>query len=707
MKRKTNCIYLLLWLLACSTPDQKQSGDWPVYQGVGSNQYAALDEITPQNVSQLEVAWTYRSGDAAENDRSQIQCNPLIIDGIVYASTPSLKFVALDGQSGEPIWEFDPFQGQYEANGMGVNRGVMHWTDGTESRMLCTAGAFLYSLDAETGQADTAFGDGGRVDLHTGLGEAASDKFVVANSPGVVFEDLLILGTRVSESNGAAPGYIRAFHVTTGALIWTFYTIPRPGEYGADTWPSEALTTAGGANSWAGMTLDAGRGVVYIPTGSASYDFYGGNRHGQNLFANCILALDARTGKRQWHYQFVRHDLWDRDLPAPPNLLTITHEGKKRDVIAQITKSGYVFVLDRDTGEPVFPIEELDAPASDLPGEQAWPSQPLPTAPPPFSRQTLADDDINPLAPNRDELIARLSAARKGHPFMPPSREGTLIFPGYDGGGEWGGAAANPHSGIMYVNSSQMAWILTMIPVREKNDQMSLVEQGEQLYLTNCAACHGANRQGASFMGEVPALTDLSSRKTQAEISSIISKGQGVMPAFGHLEDADKDALIAYLMEAESKEPSEGQMEEATGFVSTGYHRLVDADGNPAITPPWGLLTAIDLNAGTKLWEIPLGDVPAISARTGKKTGTENYGGPLVTASGLVFIAATRDARFRAFSASDGQQLWETELPAGGYATPATYTAGGRQYVIVAAGGGKMGTPSGDAWLAYALPQTP
>ncbi|MCB0839678.1 MAG: PQQ-binding-like beta-propeller repeat protein, partial [Bacteroidetes bacterium] len=442
MTKTTLLIFLcLIGLLSCksdqSTPMQiGASQNWAVYGGdFASSQYSTLDQINTKNVANLKLAWSYSSGDKDERGRSQIQCNPLIIDGVLYGSSPKLKFFALDAATGKERWSFDPFEGNYNSYGMGVNRGVAYWTDGSQSRILLTAASSLYSIDAKTGKLDKSFGEAGTVSLHAGLGEWAQELYVVSNTPGIVYKNLLILGTRVSEGEDAAPGYIRAFDIPTGELKWVFHTIPRPGEFGYETWPEDAYQRIGGANAWSGMSLDPERGIVFVPTGSASYDFYGGNRHGENLFANSVLALDAATGKRIWHFQTVHHDMWDRDLPCAPNLVTVTHNGQKVDAVAQVTKSGFVFLLDRETGEPLFSVEEKPFPASDLDGEQAWPTQPIPVKPPPFSRQILTKNDIGSINPEtQKQALKRLEGIRSNGQYIPPSREGTVIFPGFDGG---------------------------------------------------------------------------------------------------------------------------------------------------------------------------------------------------------------------------------------------------------------------------------
>jgi len=699
----------------CTTALNRLSSDWPAYQGgVDSNQYSALRQINRDNVDELELAWTYNTGDADAGNRSQIQCNPIIVDGVLYGTSAGLKLFALNAATGERLWEFDPFDGNYSLFGFGVNRGVAYWEDGDDRRLYYGAGAKLYAVNAADGSPAAQFGDGGSIDLHEGLGRSTDGLFVTANTPGVIFEDLLILGHRAAEANPAVPGHVRAFDVRTGQLVWTFHTIPNPGEAGYETWPPEAWRSAGGANAWAGISLDPERGVVYVPTGSATYDFFGGDRIGQNLYANSIVALDARTGERIWHYQTVHHDLWDRDLPAPPNLLTLEIEGRRIDALAQITKSGHVFVLDRESGAPLFPIDELAVPESGLPGESAWPTQPVPTRPPPFARQRLTADNATRLSDSGRRLVLeRLARLRSSRAFEPPSREGTIILPGFDGGGEWGGAAADPATGTLYVNASEMPWVLTMVPART-NEVRTTADAGRSVYGANCVYCHGVEREGDA-LGNYPALTNLAERRSRSDVRGLLSTGAGRMPAFGFLTDNQVGVLLDYLFDAGEPLPADlrgavaeimfGANDEAfSDFVSTGYQRFVDDAGYPAIEPPWGTLTAIDLEHGELRWQVTLGELDELTERGIPPTGTENYGGPLVTAGGIVFIAATKDEKFRAFDKDTGLLLAEWQLPAGGYATPATYAVDGRQFVVVAAGGGKMGTKSGDAYIAFALP---
>ena len=675
----------------------------------GSSQYSHLNQVTKENVSTLEIAWTYANKGADPDGRSQIQCNPLVISGVLYGSTAKLHFFAVNGATGEEIWRINPFGEGEEASPFGVNRGLMYWESGEDKRILCTAGPYILAVDAETGNPIPTFGKEGKVSLHEGLGEKAQNLVVLANTPGVIYKDLLIIGMRVSEGLPAAPGHIRAFNVRSGELEWIFHTIPQPGEYGYETWPEEAYTYIGGANSWSGMSLDEERGIVFVPTGSAAADFYGGNRKGENLFANCLIALDAETGERIWHYQTVHHDIWDRDLPAPPNLLTVTHQGKEIDAVAQITKSGFVFLFERETGKPLFPIEERPFPSSDLKGESAWETQPIPLKPPPFARQFFTQDSISQISSNaHQKMVERLSEVRTGQQFIPPSEEGTMIFPGFDGGGEWGGAAVDPTSNWMYVNANEMPWILTMfelLPEETANDLLS----GRNSYVRHCASCHGTDRKGGSYMGEIPSLEGISSRLSAQLLSQTIQKGKGVMPAFGWMKEKQVQNISKFLLasqkeilELPDQKPSAAVGEEIL-YGHTGYNRFKDANGYPAIKPPWGTLNAIDLNKGEIVWKIPLGEFEELSKQGIPPTGTENYGGPVVTAGGLIFIAATQDEKFRAFDKENGELLWEAQLPAGGYATPSTYEVNGKQYVVIACGGGKMGTPSGDSYVAFAL----
>ncbi len=687
--------------------------DWQVTGGEpGNSHYSALDQITTANVKRLQVAWTYHTGDTSAS-RSEMQATPIVIGGVMYTTTPALNVVALRADSGTVIWTFDPFAGRpREAH---ANRGVVFWTDGTQKRILVTAARRLYALDASTGTPIATFGDSGWVDLGAGLGRDVGSAVILATSPGVIYQDLLIQGTRVGEGEGSAPGHVRAYDVRTGKVQWTFHTIPQPGEDGYDTWPSDAWKTVGGANSWAGMSIDVARGIVYVPTGSATPDFYGGNRAGNTLYANTLLALDAATGKRKWHFQTVHHDIWDRDLPAAPNLLTVMHDGKRVDAVAQITKTGFVFLFDRLTGVPVFPVEERAVPASDLTGEMASLTQPFPLKPAAFARQSITEEDLTTLSPqSHAAALQRFRTLRNGGLFTPPSRQGTIVLPGFDGGGEWGGAAVDRASGVLYVNGSDVPWIAAMRDTARLGSATGVPRTGPVTYAATCAGCHRRDRKGDG--DRAPSLVEIAKRRTSEEIRAVLERGKGFMPSFAALMEPEKQALVAYLMDrpapvlAADDSPHNAELAASrlqkpkSPYEFVGYERWRTADGFPAVKPPWGTLSAIDMNTGEYKWRIPLGAYAALTAKGVAPTGTEVYGGPIVTAGGLVFVAATQDNQIRAFDKETGALLWAATLPAAGYATPATYRVKGRQYVVIACGGGKLGSPSGDAYVAFALP---
>ncbi len=698
---------LCILSLSVSPLQAAAARDWPTYLGDKSaSHYSTLTQITPANVNQLEVAWTWRAGDARENS-TQIQCNPLIIDGVLYATSPQSKLVALDAATGRELWRFEP------ADANGVNRGLAWWTEGDDRRILFGSGQWLHAIDARTGKHIESFGDHGRVDLSEGLDRDVHGLAIQANTPGVIFRNLIIMGMRLGEGPGpAAPGHIRAYDVRTGKMVWRFHTIPHPGEPGYETWPADAWQRVGGTNVWAGMTVDEEHGLVFCPVGSATFDFWGGHRLGDNLYADCLLVLDAVTGQHVWHYQFTHHDMWDRDPPAPPTLLTVKHEGHDVPAVAQVTKSGHVWVFNRLTGEHLFPVEEVVVPSSDLAGEVASLTQPLPLKPAPFARQIFTAEEITDQTPEaRRAVMERFTRVRPHVPFAPPSREGTIIFPGFDGGAEWGGAAADP-AGILYVNANEMPWILSMI------DSSGATSLGQQVFLQNCTGCHGADR-GGNKAANIPSLIDIKQRLTRDQMLEVVTKGRAVMPSWAFLSQAQREAVVGYLRgEAELTAPTEQHAGWQTyvpdaapasfvppPYTHTGYNRFLDPDGYPAVKPPWGTLNAINLNTGEFLWRVPLGEYPELTARGLAPTGTENYGGPLVTAGGLLFIGASKDENFRAFDPCTGKELWRVKLPAGGYATPATYEVGGRQYIVIACGGGKMGTKSGDTYMAFALPK--
>ena len=695
-------IFLLALASSCeqhrSVPEAGYRG-WEAYGGgPESLRYSTLDQINRDNVGQLEVAWTYDTGDVF--DKSEIQCNPIVVEGVLYATSPKLRVFALNAATGEPIWSFDPFEGG--APRQRRNRGVVYWAEGDDRRILFTARHFLYALKAADGKPIPSFGENGRVDLREGFERDRNRISISAATPGIIYEDLLILGSLLSESLPAPPGDIRAYDVRDGALRWSFHTIPHPGEFGYETWPADAWKYIGGANSWAGMSIDVERGIVFCPTGSAAFDFYGANRIGDNLFANTLLALDAASGKRLWHFQNVRHDVWDRDFPAPPNLVRVKRDGRFVDAVAQITKSGHVWVFDRETGETLFPIEYRDVPASEVEGEVLARQQPLPLRPPPFARQIFTEDMVTRRTPEAYEAVMQtFRTIHSGDQFTPPSLAGTVIFPGYDGGGEWGGAAFDPETGLLYVNANEMPWILRLV----EKPPMSERASGRSLYLRNCANCHKDDFSGSP--PEFPSLIDSGDKLSRQEFLRFTSLGAGRMPAFRHLGVDALGAVTDYVLYGDDSEANQ-----ATGpspidlrYRSDGYNKFLDPDGYPAVEPPWGTLNAINLDTGDIAWKIPFGEFPELVEKGIRNTGSENYGGPIVTAGGLVFIGATNhDAKFHVFDKLTGELLWETRLPAGGNATPAMYEVDGRQFVVIGAGGGKSGQSSGGSYVAFALP---
>ncbi|MDA0195734.1 MAG: c-type cytochrome [Bacteroidetes bacterium] len=688
-------------ILGCqeSNTDIYSNPNWSHYQGGPEvNQYKSFDQINKGNIDQLEVAWIYDAGDIDTLNRSQIQCNPLIIDGVLYGSSLKLKLFALDAATGKNLWTYDPQEYRKDKTGAGVNRGFAYWSKGEDKRLFFGVGSELHVVNATTGKPIVSFGEGGLLDLKKGLGRDLENKYYALNSPGIVYKDLIIIGGRLDEGADHAPGHIRAFSVLTGEMKWIFHTIPHPGEFGYDTWPEDGYLKSGGANTWAGFSLDMEEGIVYAPTGSASFDFYGGDRHGQNLFANSIIALKAETGERIWHFQVRHHDVWDRDLPAPPNLVTVEKDGVRIKALAQISKSGELFVLNRLTGEPIYPIEEVPAPASLLHGEETWPTQPVPTVYPPFSRKTITEND---LAIRSKEARDFALDAYSNHPtgeFLPPSEQGNILFSGMDGGGEWGGAAYDPNQSIMFVNSNEMTWQMKM----NKYEPQS---PGECLYQSGCVSCHGRDMQGGEMFGTIPSLIGVKNRKSDTEIRTSIRNGKGVMPPFASLSDEEIEDLIRFIKNEEPlvRKPSlRGGKEWPYAYYFDGYKKYLAPDGLPIIRPPWGQLTAVDMDNAKIKWQVPLGDIDSLDIPGYPITGTENYGGPVVT-DDLIFIGASADGRFRVFDKETGEELWRYELPAPGFATPATYMVDGKQYVVIACGGGKIGTKSGDSWVAFSL----
>ncbi len=667
--------------------------DWPAYGGSSEDmRYSSLAQINRSNVKKLQVAWSFDSGETGG-----LQTSPLVIDGVLYAYSPTQKVIALDARTGKLLWKFDS-----GIVGRQPDRGLATWTDGTHRRILADVMNFVYALDAATGKPISTFGDNGRIDLRGGLGRDPKALMIAVTSPGIVYKDLLIMGGREPESLPCAPGDIRAYDVRTGQMRWSFHTIPHPGEFGYDTWPKEAWKYSGAANNWGGMALDPVRGIVYVPTGSASSDFYGADRVGDDLFANCLLALDANTGKRIWHFQGVKHDLWDRDFPSPPVLITVNRKGKPVDAVAETSKQGFVYLFNRETGEPLFPMESRPYPASDVPGEAAAATQVLPTRPAPYARQLFTEDMVSNRNPEVHAwALERFHKMRSEGQFVPFTvGKDTVVFPGFDGGAEWGGPAVDPETRILYVNSND---IVDMGAVEENTNTDPT---GRHVYLNQCALCHHDDMAGSP--PDFPSLQGIGTRMSQKDIATIIRQGRGRMPSFSNFPDNYVTALVHFLVGIEdTKEMQPIGLAPPAKYRFSGYGKFYDPDGYPAVVPPWGTLNAINLDTGEYAWKIPFGEYPALAEQGLKNTGTENYGGPVVTAGGLVFIGATNfDKKFHAYDKATGELLWETTLPFAGNASPATYELDGRQYVVIAAGGGKdLKSPSGGMYVAFALPK--
>ena len=675
------------------TAGVKEHQDWPAYGGAPeNNHYSSLAQINRSNVKRLTVAWSFDT-----KEEGGLQTSPIIVAGVLYGITPTQKVFSLDAATGELLWKFDS-----GIRGTQPNRGLAYWANGNDKRILVGVVNFLYALDVTTGRPIPSFAKEGRIDLRENLGrEPASAQSIALTSPPVVYKDLVIVGGRNPETLPAPPGDIRAFDVRSGKLRWSFHTIPHPGEFGYRTWPQDAWKNSGAANNWAGMTLDPQRGIVYVPTGSAAFDFYGADRIGDDLFANCLIALNAQTGERIWHFQGVHHDIWDRDFPSPPALLTVKRDGKEIAAVAQTSKQGFVYLFDRTSGNPLFPIKSRKYPSSAVPGEAAAREQPLPLRPAPFARQLLTADLLTMRTPEVHQwALEKFRKVRSEGQFVPFSvGKDTVVFPGFDGGAEWGGPAVDAETGIIYVNSNEMAWTGALAPNTGENSPRAI-------YMSQCSVCHGEKMTGSP--PAMPSLVRASERLTFTQVATTIKNGKGRMPAFPNLTEDQLFALIDFVMSGENKELSSSAPPPVSmKYRFTGYHRFLDPEGYPAIAPPWGTLNAINLNTGEYVWKIPLGEYPELAAKGQKNTGTENYGGAIVTAGGLLFIGATTfDKKLRAFDTSTGELLWDATLPFSGNATPATYEVNGRQFIVIAAGGGKdPKSPSGGMYVAFALPQ--
>jgi quinoprotein glucose dehydrogenase len=716
-------LFALFFFTGCN--NHNNSRTWSIYKAdAESSSYSGLKEINKQNVHQLKIAWIFNPNDASKGSgREHSECNPIIIDSIMYATSARHRVYAINARNGQQIWSFDPFNGGV---GGGVCRGVTYWEDGEDKRILFTGGDDLFALNANTGKVISSFGKEGKVSMNIGIRDNPELISVKPTSPGIVYKDLLIIGNEVSELYGAQPGYIRAYNIKTGKLEWTFHTIPKPGEAGYETWPKDAWKYAGGANNWGGMSLDKKRGMVFLATGSPSYDFYGADRKGKNLFGNCIVALEAGTGKLLWYFQTIHHDLWDYDLPAPPNLVTVEKNGKKIDAVAQTSKIGFLYVLNRQTGESLFPVEERKVPASDVPGEEAWPTQPFPLKPEPYARQFMTADDLTNFSPEaHDSLLKFFNGLRYEGLFTPPSTKGALNLPGTIGGSEWGGAAYDPSTGILYLKSNdapEIDLLQKVVPGVKPVTHLGS-DAGKKIYMTYCVSCHKENREGDEPL--YPSLIDIEARMTKQQVRNKIKQGGSRMPAFASILNGQEEAIISFLFGEKKKNflPKEAALLEIKNNIAShvdimdgnrendttsnylnlnAYAQFKDIYGNPAIKPPWGTLNAIDLNTGEYVWKIPVGNDAKLQEKDAGITGLWSSPGPIVTAGGLVFLGGTKDKKFFAFDKATGKLVWETILPGRGSSSPCTYVVDDKQYIALSVEGDKK-NPAGYI-IAFALP---
>lgn len=696
-----------------SRPSDK---DWNIYGGSAGNiKYSEIAQIDTSNVSQLEVAWVYHAEDSDSSRYGIMECNPLVIDKTLYGVSPRMKLFALDAVTGNRKWQFDPADSvankSWHRNSVNMNRGVSWWSEGNDKRIIYTVGPIVFQVNAETGKLIESFGKDGGIDLRKGLDRNEEGLSISPTSPVLVYKNLFITSGAVSETT---PGHIRAFDVKTGKQVWIFHTVPYPGEPGFESWEDPtAYQRMGSTNAWSGFSLDTKTGIMFAGIGSPTNDFYGGDRHGNGLYGNCIVAIDAATGKLKWHFQDIHHDVWDMDISSPPALVTVNKDGKAIEAIAQTTKTGMVFVLDRNTGKSLFPIEERKVPTDGVDGDKLSPTQPFPTVPKPFVRTRMTLKDLNHLGSDSSyqDIKKRFLSYRSEGIYTPPTEKGTIILPGYDGGANWGGPAVDPTTNILYINANEMAWVLNMVKDTAAGSKgMTNLEAAGLLYNKNCMGCHGPERLGA---GDAPSLIGVGKKYTVKQFNELLTTGRRMMPGFSHLSKAEKQALATLVLGDKAAQqanyeggPMKNKGGNSAGYTFTGYNKFLTKDGYPALSPPWGTISAIDLNTGQYKWQVPFGEFEELTKKGIPITGRESFGGPVVTAGGLLFIGASADGYFRAIHKGTGKTLWKTKLPAPAMATPAVYQIGGRQYIVIACGGAKSGGQMGDAYVAFSLPKS-
>ena len=681
---------------AADTTPSDLYASWKEYGGgPDSAQYSGLKQVNTSNVAKLHQAWFYPAGD----NGFRFGSNPIVIDNVMYVVGKTNNVVALDATSGKEIWVHDT------GKPLGFShRGLIYWEskDRSDRRILFEANNHLFAIDARTGNAITTFGDQGSTDLRVGLGrDPKTIRQIGSGTPGKIFENLLIMGSATGEEYESPPGDLRAYDVITGKIAWIFHTVPHPGEPGYETWPPDAWKYIGGTNTWGELSIDQKRGIAYFPTGSPTYDFYGADRNGADLYSDCIIALDARTGKYLWHFQTTHHDLWDYDLEAAPKLLTIKHDGKMVDVIAEAGKNGFVWVLDRVTGKPIWPIEERPVPKSDMPNQIAWPTQPYPTVLQPFTRQKFSADEVDPYIADpkeRESIRAQVLAARNEGLYTPPDTNTVMEMPGNNGGANWGTTAVDPAKGLFFVLSKEAPSLLKLEPKPPRRQFAGTPEtQGRVTYLQNCQSCHTVNLTGQP--PAIPTLVGVVDRAGADRVQTLVENGGAPMPAFPDIKGKDLDNLIAYLRHPENSHlasdivarliapplPSTRIAPAGTRYW-TGYGYMNSTDGLPAISPPWSTLTAYDLNTGQIKWHIPFGTVARLAAKGITNTGSFwPRGGVVVTAGGIIFGGSISDSTMRAYDEETGNVLWEAKLPAGPEGIPAVYEVAGREYVVISA----------------------